>query len=390
MTLMALGKMTGYSWQHIGAIERGDVAPSEELVTACDLALGAGGRLVAAFPAVVREQVSLRHRRQAARREGVTSAGLDADWSRLAAAARRPSAVSAVLVEELEEITDRQRRLYHELSSAEMLISVEAHLSLLVSLLRGTQNTALRHRIASGAVEATGFAAWLWFDLGDQFKMNTLYETSDSLLEEAGNPGLSSYVTGYRVLVADASGLADEAIHHADVARSQAPLSCSKLTLSWLSAISANAVALTCDHRRALDLLGRACDYFEAGKGKEEWMYDFDHSALAVYRGQCHLRLGQPREAIAAFQAGLAELPQACDGRAALLAIGLAEAYLRRHDPDGATHYANHALAIFAARGSTAGLMRVLNFRNLLAEAGRERDAEDLDQRARHHLAPRT
>lgn len=390
LTLMTLGKMTGYSWQHIGAIERGNVAPSEELVIACDRALAAGGRLIAAFPAVVREQASLRHKREAARRDGVMSADLDVDWSRLAAAARRPSAVSTALVEELEQITDRQRLLYHELSSAEMLISVEAHLGLLVSLMRGIQNAPLRHRIASAAVEAAGFAAWLWLDLGDQFKMNTLYGMTGSLLEEADNPGLGCYIAGYQALAAEASGMGREAIRYAEAARNQAPSTSSKVALSWLSAIGANAVALTCDRRSALSLLGQACDYFGAANGKEEWMYDFDHSALAVYRGQCHLRLGQPREAVAALQVGLAELPDGCDRRAAFLAIGLAEAYLRGHELDGAIHHANRALAVFAARGSTAGLMRVLNFRNLLAKAGHQRDAEDLDQRARHHLASQT
>lgn len=34
-------------------------------------------------------------------------------------------------------------------------------------------------------------------------------------------------------------------------------------------------------------------------------MYDFDHSALAAYRRQCHLRPGQAPEAMAAFEAGL-------------------------------------------------------------------------------------
>lgn len=390
LTLMALGGLTGYSWQHIGAVERGQVAPSEELVVACERALAAGGRLVASFPAVVREQASLRHEREAARRDNIVRTDGEIDWCQIAAAAQRPSAVSASIVEQLEQITDRQRVLHHELSSAEMLISVEAHLSLLISLMHGSQKAPLRHRIASAAVEAAGFAGWLWFDLGDQFKMRKLYELTGSLLGESGNPALSSYITGYQALTADGSGMRREAIDHAEAARSRAPASLSRLTLSWIAAIGASAVALQGDQRAALELAGQARSYFDTANGKEEWMYDFDHSSLAVYLGQCHLRLGQPREAVAAYSAGLAELPHGCDRRAAFLAIGLAEACLLGRELDAAVHHANRALDVFAHRASAAGLMRVQSFRDQLAAAGHQDYANELDERVRHHLATQT
>ena len=389
LTLMSLGELTGYSWQHLGAVERGQVVPSEAVVIACERALAAGGQLTALFPAVVREQASHRHTREAARRGDATRTDLDVEWARLGAAARRPSAMSVAVVEELEQITDRQRVLYHELSSAEILVSVEAHLSLLVSLLRGTQPDALRLRIASAAVEAAGFAAWLWFDLGDQFKMAACYAMAGDLFTEAGNPALTAYVTGYRALTAEAWGRGREAVHQAEAARDRAPAGTSRLARSWLSAVGANTLALTGD-RSALSLLGTACDHLDAAHGKEEWMYDFDHSALAAYRGQCHLRLGQPREAMAAFEAGLASLPPSCDRRGAFLAIGLAEACLTERMLDTATHHARRALAVFAMSGSLAGLRRVQRYRELLADAGFGREAGDLDQQVREHLAATT
>src|ERR1035438_2935008 len=197
LTLMSLGALTGYSWQHLGAVERGQVVPSEAVSVACERVLAAGGQLAAAFPVVVREQASRRHNREASRRDVSTGADPEADWCRLAAAARRPSVGSSALVEDLEQISARQRVLYHELSSAEMLVSVEAHLGLLASLMRGTQPEPVRHRVASAAVEAAGFAAWLWLDLGDQFKMGMRYKMAAGLIEEAGNPALGSYITCY-------------------------------------------------------------------------------------------------------------------------------------------------------------------------------------------------
>jgi tetratricopeptide (TPR) repeat protein len=280
--------------------------------------------------------------------------------------------------------------LYHALASAELLIPVEAHLSLLVSLLRGSQPEPLRHRIASAAVEAAGFAAWLWFDLGDQFKMGARYELADELLGEAGNPSLGAYVTGYRALAAEASGLDHEAAGHAEAARIRAPATTSQVTRSWLSAVSANAVALTGDRRSALDLLGQACEHLDASGGREEWMYDFDHGALAAYQGQCHLRLGQPDAAITAFEAGLAGLPEECDRRRASLAIGLAEACLLTGALDAAIDHAYRALAVYVACGSVAGLSRVQQLRGVLAGAGHQREAEDLDQQVRGYLANQT
>lgn len=145
-------------------------------------------------------------------------------------------------------------------------------------------------------------------------------------------------------------------------------------------------MALTGDRRRALELLGQARDLLDAAHDKEEWMYDFDRSALAAYRGQCHLRLGQPREAMAAFEAGLAELPRGCERRGALLAIGLAEACLHGQELDAAIQRTHQALAVFATSGSTAGLLRVQKFRTLLAAAGYQRQARDLDQQVRSYV----
>ena len=391
LTLMGLSLLTGYSWQHLGAIERGQTGPSEAVVVACERALAAGGQLAAVFPAVVREQVSRRHRRETARR-GALAADPDVDWSRLAAAARRPSAVSTALAEDLEQITGRQRVLYHELSSAEILLPVEAHLSLLSALMRGMQPEQVRHRIASAAVEAAGFAAWLWSDLGDQFKTRTLYQMAAGLLAEAGNPALGAYITGYRALAAEAAGLTAEAVQHAETARSQAPAGTSELTRSWLSAVSASTLAVTGERRSALGLLGQARDHLDSAHAgyREDWMYDFDYSALAIYRGQCHLRLGQPRAAMTAFEAGLAELPGRCARRGAILAIGLAEACLDGHVLDAAMHHAYRALDVFAARGSTAGLLRVQTFRAMLSAAGHHRETTELDQRIRGYLRDTT
>ncbi|MGI8814683.1 MAG: helix-turn-helix domain-containing protein [Pseudonocardia sp.] len=67
-TLQALAELTGYSPQHLGAVERARVVPSEAVATACDMALLANGRLVTLLAGVIREQADARNRRQIVRR----------------------------------------------------------------------------------------------------------------------------------------------------------------------------------------------------------------------------------------------------------------------------------------------------------------------------------
>ncbi len=386
LTLTDLGALTGYSWQHLSAVERGQVVPSEAVVTACEHALAAGGQLTAAFPAVVREQAWQRHKREAARRDASAWHDLMPDTALSPAAVASSSAVTAGTVLTLEEVTDRHRVLYHRLSSAEMLIPVEAHLSLLASLLRGVHPEPLRHRVASAAAEAAGFAAWLWHDLGDQFKTGVYYRMADSLLAEAGNPALAGYVTGYRVLAADADGSRTEAADLAEIARARIPATASKLLRSWLAAISANALALTGGDREAVELLDQAQDLFDAAEESEAWMYDFDRGSLAAFQGQCLLRLGRPDEAVAAFAASLTGLPDECERRRASVMIDLAEACLPVGEGDAALDYARQALLVFAVRGSVDGVRRVRRVHDILDSAGYRRQADDLDQLIRGSL----
>lgn len=384
---MQLGDLTGYSWQHLGAVERADIAPAEEVVAACERVLAAGGRLLSQFPAVVREQVAERHAREAARHGAITRPEPDIDWSRLAEAAARGSTVSAEMIDSLEEITERQRSLYHELTSAQMLVSVEAHLGLLVSLLRGTHPESLQRRISSAAGEAAGFAAWIWYDLGDEHKSAAFYQMASDLLREAGDPALDAYVTAYQALTFDANGLVPEAIDGSEKALVAGTGTASRLTRAWLCAVAASATARE-DRRRAdaLALLAQARNHLEAADGKEEWMYEFDHASLADYAGQTHLRLGQPTEAIGVFTEGLQTLPATCERRGAQLTVGLAEAHLGGGQVDEAVNAAGRSLAVFAARGSAAGLRRVKRVRDLLRQAGHVRRADELDEQVRTTL----
>ena len=394
LTLAQLGRLVGYSWQHLGAIERGSAVPSEAVIAACDAAVLANGRLLSMLPAVIREQARVRHQHEAARRPGrsIDLVGARArqvcdeelDWERLADATRRPSRLSTAVVDDLELITDRQRRLYHELSSAEMMVHVQAHVGLLISLLDSPQPDVLRHRIASAAAEAAGFAAWLWYDLGDLYTMSHCYRQANLAAKESANTGLRSYLLGYQGLVTRAQGRPDSALDFFDQAQQTARRCTSEQTRSWLTVLTADALARIGRAGEALAALDDARSLLAAQDGRtDEWMYDFDAGSLAVHAGTCLLNVAQPDSAAEAFTDALRLLPASCERRGAEIQTGLATARLASGEVEEAQRLTLSSLETFAARGSVAGLHRVRELRALFRAQGHLRVVSAIDDQVR-------
>ncbi|NUW36280.1 helix-turn-helix domain-containing protein [Nonomuraea sp. SMC257] len=381
LTLVQLSELTGYSCQHLGAIERGAVAPSESVISSCDAGLGAGGVLNGLLPGVIREQAHLRHNSDAARRTGSLQHGPAVDWERLSTASTRPSAVSKAVVEDIEAITAHQRHLYHQLTSAQMLAPVDGHLGLLLSLLDTPSTDSLRLRLASAAGEAAGFAAWIWFDLSDPFKMTYRYRTALSALTEAGDLGLRSYVTAFQAVMAHAAGRFDEAVEYSMAALDMAEhASVGSVTKSWIHAVHATALAHTNDHHGALSELGRAQDMLDrADERRDEWMYDFDQERLLGYRGNCLMEVGRYQAAVAAFERALQGVPATCVRRRAEISVDLAEALVRQGETDEAVRIAKEAVTVFLQRGSLSGVSRVKRLRKRLAAHHHGAAVRDLD-----------
>ncbi|MGH3771567.1 MAG: helix-turn-helix domain-containing protein [Pseudonocardiaceae bacterium] len=395
LTLEQLGRLVRYSWQHLGAVERGTAVPSEVLVTACDAALLANGRLISMLSAVIREQARVRHQHEAARRPARLTDPVgararqvcdqdDLDWARLADATRRPSRLSTAVVEDLELITDRQRRLYHKLSSAEMMVHVQAQFGLLVSLLDSPQPDSLRHRVASAAAEAAGFAAWLWYDLGDLYTMSHCYRQAGLAVDESSHAGLRSYILGYQGRVARAQGRPELALGLFDEARQTAGWSVSDPTRSWLTVLAADALARVGRRREALAALDTARSLL-AGQDsrRDEWMYDFDEGSLAIHAGTCLLTVRQPESAAAAFTDALRLVPPSCERRGAEIRVGLAAARLASGEVEEAQRLTLVSLETFAARGSVAGLHQIRKLRGTFRARGHVSAVAAIDERAR-------
>jgi hypothetical protein len=273
---------------------------------------------------------------------------------------------------------------------AEMLVHVQAQLGLLTALLEGHQPSPLRRRIASAAGEAAGFAAWLWFDLGEDFNADRAYVYARAAVGEAEDSGLGAYVKGYQALVAAHTDGLRASLVHLGEARETAPRSLSGTTRSWLTILEAEALADTGQSAAARRAIGDAHDCLSDPRqeGADPWMYDFDQSSLAAHTGSCHLALQQPKLATEAFTTTLRQLPPSCDRRGAKIQIGLARAQLACGNADEALRLTTSALDTFAHRGSVAGLRRVRQVRDVFARAGMTFAVDALEEQVRSLQRP--
>jgi transcriptional regulator with XRE-family HTH domain len=395
LVLADLGRRTGYSAQHIGAVERGTSPASEQFVDACDAALAADGRLSAQFTTVVREQTAARHRRRAQRRALPTPApgsadddhgpDPDIDWERIEDSTRSRPRRSAALIEELSLVTDRHRSLYHLLPTAQMLGPAEAHLATLSSLLRTGEDRTGQKRLGAMAQETAGLVAWLRTDLGDAHASEVAYQVADSLFEVSTDRALAGYVTAFRATVRAGRGEYRASDQYLTVAADQFGRVAPPMPTAWLLALRAEAAARANDRVAALAMLHGADGCLDrAGNDTgTEWMYLFDHGRLAAHRGTCLLALGHPAEAETAFTEAIGSLPGRCVRRRADLHLKLAATHLARGDHATAVALAADSLDGFAEAGSTQGLRFVRQFRARVLRAGGRRATADLDERLR-------
>lgn len=394
MTQAFLADLTGYSAQHVGAVERGDAAPSDAFARACDAALGSGGHLSALVPEVFDEQRVARHERHARRNPRSESAppqarrnanGPDVDWERMAAARGRPTRLGGGVVEDVELITDRHRHLYHGLSSAEMLGPAGTHLGLLTSLLNGDVAERQRRILSALAAETAGLVAWLWFDLGECPRMERHYRVAQQAVADSGDRALGAYILGFRAIATSGAGKTAAGRDMLGGAAVEARHAAVPTMQAWLAGLTAQHQARASEEGEcfaALREAERALGRVREG-GEPPWMFGFDHARLAAQRGSCFLALRRPASALHNFDEALNGLDPQCTRRRGRILVDTAYAHLLGRRPNEAGQAAAAALALFAEVGSVAGLRRIRRFSERLGAFGHQAARKELEARMR-------
>lgn len=318
----------------------------------------------------------------AAAADPLASCAYPESLQRLAAAAWQPSRVDRAVIEHLELVTQTHRKLYHHLSSVELVAAVTGHLQVTILLLGGAQWLPLRRRLAAIAGETAGHAAWLFHDLDDQAAAARYYETADTVVRDAGDRALNAYLRGFRSLVLGSERQVGEALVLARGAVETAGRSATATTRAWLAGVEAQALASVGDRqacfaslRRAETVLGQAQWHQDPG-----WMYEFDHARFLAVAGTCYGQLGRPVAAERTLREALDALAAGCSRRRAEVLVDLAGVRAQQQDADEAAGLARQSLAIAVDTGSMAGIRRVRQFRPDLARWNGARSVAALDE----------
>ncbi|HEY0637617.1 MAG TPA: hypothetical protein VGD67_08215 [Pseudonocardiaceae bacterium] len=295
----------------------------------------------------------------------------------------RPANSDGAALAEFEERTEDMRVRYHQAPASELLPVALAHLEVLQDALRGHGADRRRRELGAMAQETAGLVAWLRHDCGLDRLADQAYTTAQALLKVSGDRALAGYVSTFRAEAALHQDDLDGAAAYFSAARSMVGRGAPWLVEAWTSAVGAEVMAVTARPSDAVRLLGAAETALDKAGGRPgaPWMYRFDESRLALYRGRTLLALGEPAAARREFDAALAVIPPLRIRRRSEAILGSARADLAVGSLSDAHDGCVSALSGFVHTRSTRGLRQVRSIRDELKARGAALLAASLDDR---------
>lgn len=323
---------------YLSEILGGKKAPSLQVVTALDRALGARGALIATMPIGVNDE----HRDQ------------------IAAAVNNPTTVTPDTVEAFQRTLDAQRDLDDTLGSAAMLAPVDAQMSTITTMARHAAGPT-RPAFMQVAAQWAQFAGWLHMSVGRWDGSATWLGHALSWAMESGDPDLTATAMSYQahlawlqLQAAATAGQSEAALRVAGTYPGQA---------AYDAFQAARAYASVGDLARADELLREADRLVEAVDGWSgevpPWQYQRDGYVWRLERGLVLLHMAPRRPeclqgAVSELRAGVADIPQQWRGAdwAAEYKVHLATGLMRAGELDEATQLLESAGQIAEATRS--------------------------------------
>ena len=271
-------------------------------------------------------------------------------------------------------VTGQYRRLEGNTPANQLIVPVAGHLQFATQFL-SEEDSAENRTLAAALSEASGFAAWLSFDMRDHTAARTHYGDAVQYARQSRSNVLAAYMLGSMSYWAASVGNASEAVRLVEQAKR---LDISSATgTAWLATIEATAQAAANDAHAAMAAIQQAERAPAAGPAWP-WLTPFDAAKIAGYRGGCHLRLDQPTDAQQALQEAISQARPAPKARALLL-TDLADAYLRQHKVDATCQCISEAFDIGLKKRSEKVLHRVRVLRRQLDRWKTARPVRELD-----------
>lgn len=319
---------------------------------------------------------------------GETAYGAEASERLPAAAdpAGRAVPFDRQMVDGYEFITSQQRSLYYTVPPARMYSPAVAHAQLGAALLSGTGPQAQRSRLAGSLAEASLLAARLaFFDLKKAEPARMHYRNALVAAREADDHQLGSAILAHLAFIPAWDGKAGESRDLMRAAYAHAARGVSAVQRSWLHAVDAEIEARLGDHKRAVDLIGRAeealSDADRSSVPDPEWLDYFDATRLNGFKGFCHINGGSPELAQEALLCSLMALkPNEAKQRTIVLA-DMADIHVRTKEIEQACTTLERALANLDKHWYGIGWDRIYNVRRKMDNYDDVRSVRELDMR---------
>lgn len=290
------------------------------------------------------------------------------------------------MVDGYEFITSQQRSLYYTVPPARMYSPAVAHAQLGAALLSGTGPQTQRSRLAGSLAEASLLAARLaFFDLKKTEPARMHYRNALVAAREADDHQLGSAILAHLAFVPAWDGKAGESRDLMRAAYAHAARGVSAVQRSWLHAVDAEIEARLGDHKRAVDLIGRAeealSDADRSSVPDPEWLDYFDATRLNGFKGFCHINGGSPELAQEALLCSLMALkPNEAKQRTIVLA-DMADIHVRTKEIEQACVTLERALVNLDKHWYGIGWDRIYNVRRKMDNFEDTRSVRELDMR---------
>lgn len=241
------------------------------------------------------------------------------------------------VVDDLDDIVGRLRRMDDQLGSGTLLHLVRAHLRHVVDLLdQRRYPDSVGRRLHATAGELMRLGGWLSFDSGHHPQAQRYWVAALHAAHAAGDRALGANVVGSMSLQAKDLGQPRESVTLAETARAGYPGATPRIAaICDLRAAEAYACdRATTDCRRALDSAFDRLGDAPSSSGEPGWCYWLDEAQAHAMAGFCYLRLQDWGRARQHLRTALRLQDLSCAREGSLRHILLAQTYLRQDRPE--------------------------------------------------------
>lgn len=241
------------------------------------------------------------------------------------------------VVDHLDQITARLRRMDDRLGGGQLLDLVHQHLRYVTGLLNDYRYTAaVGHRLHSSAAELLRLAGFLSFDSGRHARAQRYWVAALHAAHAAGDRALGANILGFWSCQAKDIGQVREAVTLAETARAGYGGATPAVTaILHLRAAEAHAGdQQTTQARRAIDAAFDALTATPTSSSAPDWCYWMDEAQAHAQAGYCYLKLGDHTRARGHLRHGLSVQDSSYSREGALRNVLLATTYLQQRNPE--------------------------------------------------------